>query len=239
MSEPARPLIGLSCYREEARWGVWHTRADVLPSVYAHAVQDAGGVPLLLPPVEPADEAARAVVAGLDGLAVCGGADVSPERYGAEPHERTASSRDDRDAWELALLAAADMRGLPALGICRGMQMMAVGAGGALEQHVPDRVGHEQHSPGGDRFGETSVRVKDGSFLHRLVGDRVDVHCHHHQAVASHPGFEPVAWADDGTLEAMEQVGERFCVAVQWHPEMAADAGLFRGLVAAARGQRT
>jgi putative glutamine amidotransferase len=114
------------------------------------------------------------------------------------------------------------------------MQVMAVRAGGVLEQHVPDRVGHEQHSPRADGFGETAVNVAEGSLLHRLVGDRVEVHCHHHQAVRSHPGFAPVGWAQDGTLEAMELRGDRFCVAVQWHPEMAVDAGLFRGLIAAA-----
>jgi putative glutamine amidotransferase len=113
--------------------------------------------------------------------------------------------------------------------------VMAVRAGGTLEQHVPDRVGHEQHNPGADQFGDTAVHVAEDSVVHRLVGDRVAVHCHHHQAVRSHPGFTAVGWADDGTLEAMEQGGDRFCVAVQWHPEMAADAGLFRGLISAAQ----
>ena len=233
-----RPLIGLTTYREEARWGVWHTGADLLPSVYARAVEAAGGVPVLLPPTAPAAEAAAELLARLDGLVISGGADVSPARYDAEPHERTTTWRDDRDEWELALLEAADDAGRPVLGVCRGMQVMAVGAGGGLDQHLPDLVGHEQHNPGGDSFGSTSVRVGEGSRLRTLVGDHLDVHCHHHQGVRSHPGFEPVAWAGDGILEAMERPGQRFCLAVQWHPEMAADAGLFRGLVRAA-SQRT
>jgi putative glutamine amidotransferase len=117
------------------------------------------------------------------------------------------------------------------------MQVMAVAAGGRLVQHVPDVVGHEEHSPGGDAFGETAVRVEPGSQLASLVtSETLAVHCHHHQAVREHPGYDAVAWSDDGVLEAMEQRGDRFCVAVQWHPEMAADAGLFRGLVEAARG---
>jgi putative glutamine amidotransferase len=78
------------------------------------------------------------------------------------------------------------------------------------------------------------VDLLDGSLVRSLVGDRLSVHCHHHQSVREHPGFTPAAYADDGTLEAMELHGERFCVAVQWHPEMAADAGLFRALVRAA-----
>src|SRR4051795_12267310 len=152
-----RPLIGLSTYREQARWGVWDQPADLLPTSYADAVARAGGVPLLLPPVDPTG--APEAVSRLDALVVCGGADVDPGRYGATPHPRTVSWRHDRDAWELALLDAADARDLPVLGICRGMQVMAVHRGGSLEQHVPDAVGHEGHSPGGDTFGDIGVQT--------------------------------------------------------------------------------
>jgi putative glutamine amidotransferase len=114
------------------------------------------------------------------------------------------------------------------------MQVMAVGAGGRLDQHTPDLVGHETHSPGGDEFGEVEVTTVAGSRVSGLVGDRLSVNCHHHQSVADHPGFVPAAHADDGTLEAMEAEGDRFCVAVQWHPETAADVGLLAGLVRAA-----
>ena len=227
-----RPLIGLSTYREQARWGVWDQPADLLPSSYAEAVARAGGVPVLLPPQAPAS--APYVVERLDGLVVTGGADVDPARYGAEPHPRTASWRVDRDAWEVALLEAADARALPVLGICRGMQLMAVQRGGRLDQHLPDKVGHETHSPGGDVFGDVDVHTSPGTRLRMLVGDRHNVGCHHHQAVASHPGFTAAAYAEDGTLEAIEAPGDRFLVAVQWHPETRADAGLFAGLVAAA-----
>jgi putative glutamine amidotransferase len=228
------PLIGLTSYREQARWGIWDTQADVLPAVYARAIVAAGGVPVLLPPAVPAAAAAAAVVARLDGLVISGGADVAPSRYGEEPHESTANWRPDRDEWELALLDAARERRTPTLGVCRGMQVMAVENGGSLVQHVPDQVGHERHSPGGDEFGDIAVRMDPDSLLHRLLGERMDVRCHHHQAVRTHPGYEAVAWAEDGTLEAMELPGDRFCVAVQWHPEMAEDAGLFVGLVRAA-----
>lgn len=231
----SRPLIGLTSYREQARWGIWDTQADVLPAVYARAIVAAGGVPALLPASTPAVEAAATVVARLDGLVISGGADVSPARYGEEPHQATAGWREERDEWELALLEAARQHETATLGVCRGMQVMAVGSGGTLVQHVPDLVGHEHHSPGGDVFGDVAVRVEPESLLHSLVGDRIQVRCHHHQAVRSHPGFEPVAWAEDGTLEAMEAPGDQFCVAVQWHPEMADDAGLFVGLVRASR----
>jgi len=235
MSRPSDlSLIGITTYREQARWGVWDTSADVLHAQYADAVLAAGGVPVLLPPASVADEVAAAVVARLDGLVVSGGADVDPARYGEEPHPSTASWRRDRDAWEAALLRAADEAGLPTLGVCRGMQLMAVAAGGSLVQHTPDLVGHDGHSPGADAFGTTEVTTAEDSRLRHLVGPRVEVGCHHHQTVATHPGFEATAWAADGSLEAMERPGPRFCLAVQWHPEVRDDASLFAGLVAAA-----
>jgi putative glutamine amidotransferase len=231
------PLIGLTVYREEAAWGVWHQRADLLPAQYAEAVSSVGGVPVLLPPSN-APGAAEATVARLDGLVISGGADVDPERYGADPHARTANWRPDRDAWESSLLDAAAAIDLPVLGVCRGMQLMAVHAGGSLDQHTPDLVGHEEHSPGGDVFGSVAVTTSAGSRVAALVGDSLSVSCHHHQSVADHPGFTASAHAADGTLEAMEAPGDRFCVAVQWHPETAADVGLLAGLVEAAAAYR-
>jgi putative glutamine amidotransferase len=178
--------------------------------------------------------AADAVVARLDGLVISGGADVDPSRYDAAAHPRTAGWRPDRDAWELALLDAAEATGLPVLGVCRGMQLMAVHAGGELDQHTPDLVGHEQHSPGGDAFGTIEVATVAGTRVAGLVGDVLSVTCHHHQSVRTHPGYAPAAHAADGTLEAMEASGDRFCVAVQWHPETAEDVGLLAGLVRSA-----
>ncbi len=235
------PVVGLTTYREQAAWGVWTERADLLHTAYADAVTAVGGLPLLLPPVDTEDVpgAADVLVGRLDALVVTGGADVDPARYGAPPHGRTVGWRPDRDAWELALLAAADAVGLPVLGVCRGMQVMAVAAGGRLEQHVPDRVGHDRHSPGGDAFGTVEVTTRAGSRVAGLLGEHVAVRCHHHQAVAEHPGWEVVAEAPDGTPEAMERPGDRFCVAVQWHPETAADVGLLAGLVRAAAGRTT
>ena len=238
-SAMAAPLIGLTTYREPARWGVWDQRADLLPAQYAEAVVACGGVPVLLPPVD-AEGAAAGVVARLDGLVISGGADVDPGRDDAEPHPRTASWRPDRDSWELALLGAADTVDLPVLGVCRGMQVMAVHGGGSLDQHTPDLVDHEEHSPGGDVFGSIAVSTEAGSRLAALVGPSLTVNCHHHQSVRTHPGFVASAHAADGTLEAMEvEDGDRFCVAVQWHPETAADAGLLTGLVRAASAYRS
>ena len=229
------PVIGLTTYREEAAWGVWRQqRADVLQAEYADTVVAAGGIPLLLPPATASTEAAAAVVARLDGLVVSGGADVDPARYGAQPHDRSSGWRPDRDAWEMALLDAAAASGLPVLGVCRGMQVMAVHAGGTLDQHTPDLVGHEHHSPGGDAFGDIRVSTEPGSRVASLLGPEVEVSCHHHQSVRVAPGFAVTARADDGTVEAMEAAGEVFRVGVQWHPEMRTELALVRGLVDAA-----
>jgi putative glutamine amidotransferase len=227
------PVIGLTTYREEAAWGVWQQRADLLPTQYAAAVEETGGVPVLLPPVARLG-AADALVRRLDGLIISGGADVDPARYGAHPHPRTAGWRADRDAWEAALLDAAEAAGLPVLGVCRGMQVLAVHGGGSLEQHVPDLVGHDGHSPGGDEFGAVEVATVPGTRVSGLLGERVTVNCHHHQSVREHPGFVTAARAADGTLEAIEVADDRFVVGVQWHPETAADIGLLAGLVRAA-----
>jgi putative glutamine amidotransferase len=229
-----RPVVGVSTYRETARWGVWETRADLLHAQYADAVLAAGGVPVLLPPAAGTEDVARTVIARVDALVVSGGADVDPGRYGAERHPRTTAWREDRDAWETALLRAADDVGLPTLGVCRGMQLMAVAAGGSLHQHTPELVGHEEHSPGGAAFGRTTVHTAEDSRLRAAVGELAEVGCHHHQSVDLHPGFEPVAWALDGSLEAIERPGERFCLAVQWHPEVGTDHTLFAALVVAA-----
>ncbi|MCW2849569.1 MAG: gamma-glutamyl-gamma-aminobutyrate hydrolase family protein [Marmoricola sp.] len=229
-----KPLIGLTSYRESATWGVWSDlRCDLLPSSYADMVVRSGGVPVLLPPASDDPDAALAVVERLDGLVISGGADVDPAQYGEDRQERTVVVRPDRDAWELALLTSAAAANLPTLGVCRGMQVMAVAAGGTIDQHTPATVGHEGHNPRPGVYGETEVRVGDDSELHGILGPSLTVHCHHHQSVRSHPGYVATAWAVDGSLEAMEATGTRFCLGVQWHPEAGRDQRLFDALVAA------
>ena len=231
-----RPVIGLTCYVEPASWGPWSAvPAGLLPAAYQRKIDESGGVALLVPPSADSDRGwAEQVLSRLDGLVLAGGVDVEPSRYGAQPHATVQAARPDRDAAELALAEAAAARDLPVLGICRGMQVLAVAAGGTLEQHVPDRVGHHGHSPAGDQYGERDVRIQPGTRLADVLGDDVRVPCHHHQAVATHPGYAATAWdRADGTLEAMEAPTARWRLAVQWHPEVSDDLRLFRALVAA------
>lgn len=223
-----RPLIGISTYREQARWGSWESAAVLVPANYPDAVRDAGGEPVLLPTGATSDD----VVARLDALVVAGGADVDPARYGAAASPALGPLRPDRDADEAALLTAAFDRSVPVLAICRGMQLMNVVLGGDLVQHLPDLAGREVHDPGPGLFHDRSVRVSPGSRLHELVGPTAEARCHHHQAVGRlADALVATAWASDGTIEAVERPGPTFCLGVQWHPEVGSDHRLFQALV--------
>lgn len=229
-----QPLIGISSYSEVAKWGVWELRATLLPQSYPDAVAGAGGVPVLLPPL-PGVEAA---VERLDGLIISGGPDVEPSRYGAERDPLTKVIRPDRDAAEVALFQAALERGLPVLGVCRGMQLMNVALGGTLIQHLPDVVGHDEHSPVANGHGEHKVQVGDSGCLAAILGPgNVVVPTHHHQGIDRlADGLTATAWAEDGVIEAfeMDAGAHPFAVAVQWHPEASTEHALFRALVEAA-----
>jgi putative glutamine amidotransferase len=232
----ARPIIGITCYVEPATRGAWvDVPSALVPYAYVRKIEEAGGLAVLVPPRSDADGGlAREVLERLDGLVLAGGADVDPAHYGHERHEMSQESRPDRDALELALATASIELDTPLLGICRGMQVMAVAAGGHLEQHVPDRVGHSDHSPPHARYGTHPVRTVPGTRTSDILGVSLDVPTFHHQSVLSHPGYTASAWASDGTLEAMEDPEATFRLAVQWHPEQGADPRLFDALVKAA-----
>jgi anthranilate synthase component 2/putative glutamine amidotransferase len=227
-----RPLIGISTYREQARWGYWDVPAVLLPATYADAVAECGGEPVLL----PTGSISPGVVGRLDGLVLAGGADVDPGRYGQPPGPKTTVVRPDRDAAELAVLAAALDRDLPLLAVCRGMQLLNVLLGGDLVQHLPDVPGAGVHQAGPGVYARREVTTVPGSALAMLLGPAAPADCHHHQALGRvADGLTPAAWAEDGVLEAVEASGRRFCLGVQWHPEAGEDRRLFGALVSAAR----
>ncbi len=224
-----KPIIGITTYAEQARWGVWETPTALTPMSYVNAITAAGGRPLLVP---PALDAIDETLDALDGVLFSGGSDLDPSTYGAEAHPETTGTRPDRDRAELALMAAALERDMPVLAVCRGMEVMNVARGGDLVQHLPDVLGHEHHKHTPGVFGDHEVDVDVGSRVGRLLGDRAPVKSHHHQGVRRvGEGLREVAWADDGTIEGLEDPERRFALGVLWHPEQGEDFALFKGLV--------
>jgi putative glutamine amidotransferase len=231
-----RPLIGITSYLELVSWGVWDLDAALVPASYVHALERAGGRPLLVPPSEAGVEE---TLAALDGIVFSGGSDVDPAAYGADPHPETNGVHRDRDRAELALLTAALDRNMPVLAICRGSQVLNVARGGDLVQHLPDVVGHERHKHTPGQFADHGVRIGPDTNLSRLVREHAPVKSHHHQGYGRlGDGLRPAAWADDGVVEALEDPSRRFALGVLWHPEEGEDDALFAGLVAAAREYR-
>jgi gamma-glutamyl-gamma-aminobutyrate hydrolase PuuD len=212
----AKPVIGITTYVVPASWGHWHLEAALIPYDYVRAVERAGGRALLVP---PDGDAVDETLERLDGIVFSGGEDLG--------------ENEARDRGELALLRAALERDLPVLAICRGFEVLNVVRGGDLVQHLPDVVGHEEHRAVLGEFSEHPVRVDPAS----RVGDvRGAVKSHHHQGIARiGDGLREAAWAEDGTVEALEDPDKRFVVGVLWHPEAGEDQQLFDRLVEAAR----
>ena len=231
-----RPVVGITTYVEAAAWGAWQLPAALIPYDYVRAIEHAGARPLLVPPSE---EGVEETLDALDGILFSGGADLDPEVYGAEAHAETNGVRPERDRAELTLLEAALARDMPVLAVCRGVQVMNVARGGDLVQHLPDVVGNESHREVKGAFSEHPVRIEDDSKLGAVLGDRAPVKSSHHQGLGRvGEGLREVAWADDGTIEGVEDPGRRFALGVLWHPEAGEDWKLFEALVAEARAYR-
>ena len=226
-------MIGVTAYDEKASWGSWHADASLVPADYVRTLAALGANPVILPVHEQPADTLEGLVRRLDGLVLTGGPDVDPARYGAEPHPRSQPPRQQRDEREVALLGAAERAGLPVLAICRGMQLLNVAHGGTLIQHLPDVVGHEGHSPTPGTMSRHLVRIAPDSRLHELLGwDERDVPTHHHQAVELLASdLSAVAWADDGTVEAVESRTSPFLIGVQWHAEADEDVSVLEALV--------
>jgi putative glutamine amidotransferase len=244
----APPLIGVTTSevrrKKDARplpFGDLKQPELALGVVYARAVEEAGGIPVVLPPV--GDDAIAPLVDHLAGVCLSGGPDVDPAAYGAEPHPMLGPVEPELDAFELAVVRRADALGIPVLGICRGSQVLNVARGGTLHQHVPDvsdgLVAHRQTASG--RETTHDIGLEPGSQLASIVGaEDLDVNAFHHQAVDRlGRGLRAVAWADDGIVEAIEGEGDALYLGVQWHVEtlthLPRHARVFEALVEAAR----
>jgi putative glutamine amidotransferase len=245
-----RPLIGVTTSEVRPAEKVDQTpegepplREMALGLRYAAAVEAAGGLPVVLPPLSLA--AVEPLLDRLSGLCLSGGPDLDPEAYNARRHPRLGPTEPQLDRFELGLARAADARGLPLLAICRGAQALNIVRGGTLHQHLPDdgpegsAIEHRQTQPSEEPAHP--VEIQPGSLLARLVGSgTLEVNSFHHQAAARlGRGLTAVAWAPDGVIEAIEDQRREFALGVQWHAECMAErpeqAALFSGLVDAAR----
>jgi len=232
----SRPIVGVTSYVEQARFGAWDVPAALIPLSYVQAIEKAGGRALVVPPTE---DGVEETLDALDGLLLSGGSDLDPSLYDEDVHPETRNIRPERDLAEMALLRAALARDLPVLAVCRGSQVLNVARGGNLVQHLPETVGTEAHRETPGVFSDHGVEVDPDSRLGGIVGASVDVKSHHHQGYGElGEGLRVVARAEDGTIEAVEDPERRFAVGVLWHPEEGEDAALFEALVAEAREYR-
>ncbi|MBI1852973.1 MAG: gamma-glutamyl-gamma-aminobutyrate hydrolase family protein [Planctomycetes bacterium] len=215
-----RPCIAVTCVTQmKDREGEMRHGVD---RDYVQALVAAGGAPILLSPALDEDTLAS-LLPLLHGIVFTGGGDVEPSRFGERAHPKLGRVEKDRDHFELDLYRAARRREIPILGICRGVQLVNVAAGGTLVQDIPSQVARSLRHDAGPREPDPihDVILEPGSMVRALAGkSRIPVNSFHHQSVKDvAPGFRITATAPDGVVEAIETLDEPFCVGVQWHPE--------------------
>jgi putative glutamine amidotransferase len=248
--EMGKPIIGVTVSEIRAKEDAQRVRHGeptqtemTLGLSYMRAIERAGGLPVALPPLK--NENVDPLLDQLSGLLLTGGPDIDPACYGAERHPELGPIDHDVDVFEIALCRHADRRGMPILGICRGAQVLNVARQGSLIQHLPDissgAIEHRQAEPGDRTTHEVRV-APDSGLAQTTGGGPVDVNSFHHQAIDRLGlGLRPVAWAQDGMIEAIETDEGRdghFVLGVQWHAETLVEKteqlALFERLVAAA-----
>lgn len=229
------PVIGVTASLKEATGSAAHQPLGRLVQTdldYVEGVIDAGGVPMILPPVvEP--RMAEVLIDGIDGLLLSGGSDLDPNYYGEECAPGLGATNPERDAFEMALLRLALRRRVPILGICRGMQVLNVALGGTLYQDLPSQLGkdilkHWQETPKWQPAHE--IEILYGSHLAEITRcQRASVNSYHHQGINElADGLAVAARSFDGVIEAVEyhDLSEQWLVGVQWHAEMMREVGM-------------
>jgi putative glutamine amidotransferase len=220
-AHPRRPLIGLTGRGRLAGQVAGLPRGwDEVPvevhfGDYAAKIAQAGGLPVMLTAAAPVDDLAER----LDGLLLTGGSDVAPACYGAEEDPDLGTVEPERDEFELGLLEAVTALDRPVLGICRGLQVINVWAGGTLHQHVPEHLQLDQ--PPAERIH--TVKIDPATSYGLRYPEEISVNTYHHQTVDEvGKGLAVVGRAPDGVIEMIEHEDHRI-VAVQWHPELLDD----------------
>ena len=231
------PVIGIACAVVHARWGPWQQQAAVVAADYIRQVQHAGGVAVVIPP-DPGDP--DGLLDLIDGLMLTGGNDLGCSLSGADPHVEAEETDPERDRFEAALVRRAIERDIPFLGICRGIQVLNVAYGGTLLQHLPESHGSHDHrrTTGTFEGNDHLVNLEAGSLAAHAAGETTHrVPSHHHQAVDRVGEGLTVTGRSvgDDVTEALEVLGHRFALGVQWHPEADADSGVIAAFVEAAR----
>lgn len=225
------PLIGVTSYPRTTTTSIGARDVYPLPASYVDAVRAAGGAPLIFPPGDPDPARLLDIV---DGVVLAGGGDIAPARYAGVHHDTIYGVSEERDAFEIALAEAALARpDKPLFCICRGMQLLNVALGGDLHAHLPDLAAGKVEHRLPERLHTTHIAtVAADSRLAGLLGSReLSVCSWHHQAIRTlAPRLRPVAWAEDGIIEAVELDSHPNWIAVQWHPEMQLDDPVQRRL---------
>jgi len=207
----AAPLIGItSVFQSSGK-----THAMSVNMRYVRAVQEGGGVPVVLPPI-PDARTIEEYLRVLDGLVLVGGKDIPPEDYGQEPHKTVRPMPKPRRDFERQLVTKWLDTGKPVLGVCLGAQTLNVARGGTLVQDIPSKVGRDVN-----HRREHIVEIVPGSRLARILGaSKLTVVSRHHQSAERlGKGLRVAARSADGVVEAIENTGGTFLVGVQWHPE--------------------
>ncbi|MEN8235544.1 MAG: gamma-glutamyl-gamma-aminobutyrate hydrolase family protein [Actinomycetota bacterium] len=221
-----RPIIGVTSQPKTAISASGELPSHVIGHTYTDSVLRAGGLPVILPPVQNGD--VPALLDRLDGIVFTGGGDIEPHRYGEEPHEEVRKTNFDRDEFEFTIVHEAKRRRLPVLAICRGLQVVNVALGGTLIQDIPSTIGSADHTVRGNAVYHChqSITIDTNSRIAKAVGTtELCVNSIHHQSTKDlAPGFRAVAWAQDGVIEGIQHEDDEWpLLAVQWHPEFLGD----------------
>lgn len=216
-----KPVIGITCSYDLTK-GYFR-----INKTYINAIEKAGGIPIILPSISPAN--VDKLLSIIDGILLSGGVDVDPYLYGEKPITTIGKIDPARDLFEMALTNSAIRREIPILAICRGIQVLNVAAGGTLYQDITTQITnpikHKWYTSEGldvpPNYPTHIVKIKSGSRLHKIFGREIlRVNSFHHQSVKDvGRRFVATAWAEDGVIEAIEYIGESFILGVQWHPE--------------------